>query len=254
MLHTRESGPKDAPTILFLHGGGLSGRQWTPQMQQLSDYHCLVPDLPEQGQSRATAPLTLDGAAEDVLNILSVRARDGRAHVVGSSFGGTLALHLLRVAPEYIETAVMSGGSAGLGRFLGGISLASVGMYRLLPIKTLIQLSRRQFGVPAEFWPMVQEDLELSANAGFSRNLTTAMMQLRLPTDCQMPVLAVVGEHETWYAKQAARQIATALPNARAALAPGVGHIWNLEAPELFTAMLRAWIVGECMSSTLRPL
>lgn len=254
MLYTRESGPKDAPTILFLHGGGLSGRQWTPQMQQLSDYHCLAPDLPEQGQSRATGPLTLDGAAEDVLNILSVRAHDSRAHVVGSSFGGTLALHLLRVAPEYIETAVMSGGSAGLGRLLGGISLASVGMYRLLPIKTLIQLSRRQFGVPAEFWPMVQEDLELSANANFNRNLTTAMMQLRLPKDCQVPVLAVVGERETWYAKQAARQIAKALPNAQAAIVPGVGHIWNLEAPELFTAMLRAWIIEGCTSTTLRPL
>ncbi len=35
-----------------------------------------------------------------------------------------------------------------------------------------------------------------------------------------------------------------ALP-ARAVMAPGVGHIWNLEAPDLFTETVRAWMTDQ---------
>lgn len=39
---------------------------------------------------------------------------------------------------------------------------------------------------------------------------------------------------------QAVRDIAALLPNAEGRLAPGCGHGWNVEAPDLFNAMLRA--------------
>ena len=45
-------GPEKAPTILFLHGGGISGWMWHNQVEALSaDYRCIVPDLPEHGKS-----------------------------------------------------------------------------------------------------------------------------------------------------------------------------------------------------------
>ena len=54
LLYVREMGPKEAPAILFLHGLGLSHTMWRPQFERLGDfYHCLAPDLPECGNSRA---------------------------------------------------------------------------------------------------------------------------------------------------------------------------------------------------------
>jgi len=50
-LYVREAGPAGAPTIIFLHGGGLSSAMWQPQLERLHYYHCLAPDLPEQGKS-----------------------------------------------------------------------------------------------------------------------------------------------------------------------------------------------------------
>lgn len=50
-LYLQETGSVTAPTIVFLHGGGGAGWMWQPQVEQLSDFHCLVPDLPEQGQA-----------------------------------------------------------------------------------------------------------------------------------------------------------------------------------------------------------
>ncbi len=50
-LYIHEAGAPDAPTVVFLHGLGLSGAMWQPQMERLMDFHCLAPDLPEHGKS-----------------------------------------------------------------------------------------------------------------------------------------------------------------------------------------------------------
>ncbi len=53
-----------------------------------------------------------------------------------------------------------------------------------------------------------------------------------------------MGQKETFMAKSAARELSRTLP-AKGVMVPAVGHVWNLEAPDLFTAMVRAWITGQ---------
>ena len=67
-LYVHEAGDSGAPPIVFLHGGGLSGRMWQPQLDALTDFHCLAPDLPEHGRS-GSVPFTLPGAAAAVAAI-----------------------------------------------------------------------------------------------------------------------------------------------------------------------------------------
>ena len=50
-MHYKEYGDKNASLMLFLHGGGVSGWMWDKQIQYFTHYHCIVPDLPEQGLS-----------------------------------------------------------------------------------------------------------------------------------------------------------------------------------------------------------
>src|SRR5207237_6360287 len=48
----REAGPKDAPTILLLHGIPSSSRMFEPLFARLSDrYHLVAPDYPGFGHS-----------------------------------------------------------------------------------------------------------------------------------------------------------------------------------------------------------
>src|SRR5437870_10165540 len=48
----REAGPKDAPTILLLHGLPSSSRMFEPLFARLSDrYHMVAPDYPGFGHS-----------------------------------------------------------------------------------------------------------------------------------------------------------------------------------------------------------
>jgi pimeloyl-ACP methyl ester carboxylesterase len=63
-LYFESFGNKDLPTIVFLHGGGAAGWMWKKQVEALSNrYHCLVPDLPEQGQSVNSGAFSMEKAA-----------------------------------------------------------------------------------------------------------------------------------------------------------------------------------------------
>src|ERR1700742_1578401 len=65
----REAGPKDAPTILLLHGLPSSSRMFEPLFARLSDrYHLIAPDYPGFGHSDWPDPkkfaYTFDHCAE----------------------------------------------------------------------------------------------------------------------------------------------------------------------------------------------
>src|SRR5512141_1673262 len=107
-LFTLECGPADASTLVFLHGGGGAGWMWKPQLAHFTNYHCLVPDLPEHGQSAAIGPLTVPFAAEKVAELISAKAHGGKAYVVGLSLGAQVLVSLLSQAPERVEKAVIS--------------------------------------------------------------------------------------------------------------------------------------------------
>ena len=53
----REAGPKDAPTLLLLHGLPSSSRMFEPLLTRLAgDFHMVAPDYPGFGHSDAPTP------------------------------------------------------------------------------------------------------------------------------------------------------------------------------------------------------
>lgn len=258
LLHHVEAGDPSGPLVVLLHGGGLSHRQWAPQLQRAAaegGFHLLAPDLPEQGLSAAVRPFTLEGAADGVAELVrgALKGREG-AHVAGISLGGAVGLTLLQRAPELVRSLFVSGTAAGFGKVLGGISMMSAGLYGLLPRAWLVKSAVKQFGVPPEHAEAFAEDMALSATADFTRSFTRALMGLTLPARAEVPLLVAVGERETQVAKSAARRMVRQIAGARGVLVPGAGHVWNLEAPDLYWDTLRAFVREEPLPERLSTL
>src|SRR5512137_107876 len=104
----QSSGSETGKTILFLHGGGVAGWMWDPVVARMQDFHCLVPDMPEHGQSMGTAPFTMELAANQAVELVRERAHGGKAVVAGLSEGAQVVVQMLASAPETIERAVVS--------------------------------------------------------------------------------------------------------------------------------------------------
>lgn len=253
-MYVHEVGPADAAAIVFLHGGGLSGRMWQPQCERLLQYRCIAPDLPEQGRSITIAPFLLANATRRVAELIQERVPSGRAHIVGLSLGGAVGLSLLRDYPARVDRLLVSGTAAGLGRVLAAIARAGTITFRLVGTERLIDASAKSFGIPPRCVPMFREDLRLTSNAAFMRHTIAALQALELPPRATSPTLVVVGERESWTARRAARQLIRRMEGARGFQVPNVGHVWNLEAPDLFTALVRAWVEATPLPPGLRPL
>ncbi len=69
-------------SILFLHGGGVAGWMWQPVVNLLSEFHCIVADLPEHGESAAVGPFSMVLAAEKCAELIQHPAQLHR-HTAG---------------------------------------------------------------------------------------------------------------------------------------------------------------------------
>ena len=68
----REAGPKDAPTILLLHGFPTAGHMFRDLIPQLADrFRLVAPDLPGFGQSDMPARSAFVYTFENIANVIA---------------------------------------------------------------------------------------------------------------------------------------------------------------------------------------
>lgn len=251
-LYLRESGSPTDPAIVFLHGGGLSSRQWTPQLDALSDsFYCLAPDLPEEGQSLGVGPLTMKLCVDEVAAIIREKA-NGRAHVVGLSMGGAVAVTLLAQHPDLVDHVVISGTAQPIGPLLAWLNNLNAPFLKMMSKDQIANTLAKQFGIPTSMQEHI-EDIKLLTPEAILRT-SDVLKDIVVPLEATNPVLVCVGGKETFVAKNMARKYVHTLKNARGMIAPNVGHVWNLQSPELFTNTVRAWITDVPLPSGLLPL
>lgn len=112
-------------TILLIHGACASGSDWSLVVPYLSSHHLLIPSLftnssldVVRSSRRKPGP---NQAAQSVLQrwdscyiyhlaeLVKTHARHGRAHIVGLSFGGCLAVKMTAMYPEICLSLFVSG-------------------------------------------------------------------------------------------------------------------------------------------------
>ncbi len=252
-MYLHQAGDPAAPLLLFLHGGGLSGLQWAPQLEALSGrYFCLAPDLPQQGKSVDLGPFLMEDAVARVAALLQERAPGRKAHVIGSSLGGAVALGLAKVHPERVDRLLVSGASSGLGAGLAWLTRVTAGMLAWMPLEMLVRQTFDQFKVPGQYREMLHDDLVLGLRPDFNRRVADALVTVPLPERAE--ALILVGDQETYLARRQARTLVAAIAGARGGLVRGVGHVWNLEAPERFTATVEAFVTGGALPAGVDSL
>src|SRR5262245_50437559 len=118
----REAGPKDAPTILLLHGIPTSSRQFEPLLRRLSDrFHLVAPDYPGFGHSDWPDPkkfaYTFDHLAE-VMNHFTEALGLSRYTPYMHDYGGPVGFRMALAHPERVEALIVQDAAAhneGLG-------------------------------------------------------------------------------------------------------------------------------------------
>jgi pimeloyl-ACP methyl ester carboxylesterase len=253
MLYTEESGTPGAPTILFLHGAGMTHWMWKAQVAALQDYYCLVVDLPGHGKSNHIAWESLAHTTDELTEVIQTKATDGKASVVGLSLGGYATLDLLTHHPALINRAVISGVTAEAMTLGKAMSLQMRLMSHLLQFPPVIWMQARMLNIPPEDYPEYAAGMRSMSRQTFLRILDE-ILYFHAPQALRhvhVPTLVTAGGAEMPQILNGIKTLVDLMPEAQGAVMPGVHHGWNGEAPHIFNAMLRAWFENQLLPQEL---
>lgn len=112
----REAGPKDAPTIVLLHGFPTSSHMFRNLIPALSDkYHVIAPDYPGYGNSAMPAvdafEYTFDNMASIVDQLLE-RKKIQRYSLYLMDYGAPVGFRLATKHPERVDSLIIQNGNA----------------------------------------------------------------------------------------------------------------------------------------------
>ena len=118
----REAGPKDAPTILLLHGLPSSSRMFQPLLTRLADnYHLVAPDYPGFGHSDWPDPKQFDYTFDHIASVMDDFTQAlGLSHytLYMQDYGGPVGFRMALAHPERVQALIVQDAVAhneGLG-------------------------------------------------------------------------------------------------------------------------------------------
>ena len=276
-LHVRAAGPQGAPTLVFLHGFSLDMSTWHYQWRALSDrYRCVLVDQRAHGRSSkpVSGDYSLMAMGKDVKAVLEEAVPEGPAVLVGHSMGGMAILSFARQFPEEfggrVAGVVLTDTAAsdllrevfgGLGIRLGW-ALRRVGdRYTARPdLAERLQRRIRRYGVDLTFlvgWitnfgpgaspSQVEHVSRISADAHpevWTHTLRDLVeMDLRHALKhVTVPALVIVGDRDLVTPKTSALALRAALPDARAVVITGAGHVSMMEKHRVWNEVVSGYL------------
>jgi pimeloyl-ACP methyl ester carboxylesterase len=243
-LHVRESGPKDAPAVLMLHGFGGSLHSWETWAQALSAHHRVIRfDLPGHGLSEPDpAGDYTDARSLQLTLALMDQLGVARASLVGHSIGGRIAWTFAARHPERTGRLVLVApdGFASPGFEYGKATEvpAVLGLMRHVLPKAVLRMNLAPaYADPAFLTDELTtryHDLMLAPggrDAMFKRLQQTVLTDPRpLLATIAAPTLLVWGEADAMIPVANAQDYLGAVKGSRLVTLPGVGHLPQEEA------------------------
>jgi pimeloyl-ACP methyl ester carboxylesterase len=264
-LHYEVSGQGEP--VVLIPGLGLDRSYFAAAIPQLERFAKVISlDLRGVGQSaKPPGPYSMRLWAEDVSALLD-HLGERRAHVVGSSLGGCVALELVDQRPDQVASLVLVAAFSELDRSLElnfRLRIAIVeqlGMTDVLADHMLLWTLSRRFietergkqaaaaiqqavrrNSPALYASFLRAILEfgrvLPEQAGQPK-VTERLSRIAVPT------LLVVGEEDAISRPSEMRGLQERIAGSRLVTIPGVGHLSNLENPPAFNAAVAEFVGG----------
>ncbi len=209
--------------LILLHGNGENSGYFEGQMEALSGaYHVYAIDTRGHGQTpRGERPFTIRQFAEDLLGFMDAHQIE-RAHLLGFSDGGNIAMVFAMNHPERVERLILNGANLDAGGVKRKVQIPIEIGYRVA----------RWFAGWSESARRHAEMLGLMVNEPHIEPSELARLT--------MPVLVVAGTKDM-IKESHTRLIYKSLPNAKLEFIEGDHFVAN-KCPELFNETVKRFL------------
>jgi 3-oxoadipate enol-lactonase len=242
------------PLVVLMHGIGGNRSNWHDQLPEFGRYfHAVAWDARGYGDSDDyDGELNFDDFAGDLARLLD-HFKAARAHLVGLSMGGVIALDFVTRWPERVTTLTLCDSLPGFShmsdeqrvefiRLRQEPLLAGKELGDMAPAvaKSLLGKSPR----PGSFERLVasmsalHKESYLKTIAGLAHY--TRVLKLEA---IAVPTHIVVGAEDTLTPPAMSREMARRIVGARLTIIEGAGHLSNIEQPETFNRAVLGFLM-----------
>ena len=247
----------DGPPVVLLHGGLVDRRMWDDQFEALAQrFRVIRYDLRGYGLSKGppTAYRETDDLRE-LLNHLGI----SRAHIVGLSLGGRIAIDFALQCPEMVRSLIPVGPGLGGHEFTDPAVKEQLAQTRAAFLEGNLE---RIVALFQDAWvagpqreltqvaPRVRERVQQMGMQSLRRGGMAPALPLTPPAigrlkDIHAPTLLVAGEMDQPEILRIVDRLAGEVEGARTVVIPGAAHMVNMEQPARFNAIVSEFLSGQ---------
>lgn len=250
-----DTGPKDAPALLLLHGTGASSHSFRRTIPGLSlTYRVITPDVPGHGLSAKgfAGRLGLDAMAQDLWTLLDTLHIQPKA-IIGHSAGAAIGLRMaeLRPVPHVIGLNAALGEFDGAAAFLfpiiakglATLPFASSAITTFFGRPGTVERILTGTGSPldpegrAQYLTLVRDPDHITGALGMMADWKLQGLLTRLP-ETKTRVTLIASEGDRAVPPQVSIDAAKRIPGAKLHLLPKLGHLAHEETEDGLSALI----------------
>jgi pimeloyl-ACP methyl ester carboxylesterase len=244
--HVLATGPAGAPPLVLLHAVSVSATEWYRNVDELSRHFRLyaIDAIGDCGRTEATILPSERAEYADWLFEVMEGLEVERAHVLGHSYGGFLAINFAVRYPERVDRLVLLAPAASIHPFRPAVRIllsrmGSIRSFRPSARATLQGMSHKGYVLDPEFVRLMDAVVSECTPVTIFPEVYTAdeLAQLKAPT------LLLLGDQESIYdPARAAERAERHIPNIRTVRIRDAGHLLNMEQPEAVNREIVAFL------------
>lgn len=235
------------PTIILLHGGGLSFWSWHGVVELLqAEYHVVTPIIDGHGENGDEEFRSIQDSAQKLIRYIDANY-DGHVFAIGGlSIGAQIITEVLTQRADIAKYAVIE--SALVYPIEGTTALTAPTyklFYGLIRKRWFAKLQAKTLCVPVDMFEQYYRDsLRISKQSLINLALSNGSYRL---SECiahtRAKVLIVVGEKEIGIMRKSARSVHEAIKGSVLHVAPAMKHgEMSLAHPEKYVELLKSFL------------
>jgi len=223
----KEFGEKNLPTIILLHGGGLSWWSLQGIIEALQHkYHIITPIIDGHGEDGRNTFVSIEDSAEKLISYIN--ACGGKVFAVGGlSIGAQIVSEVLSMKKDIAEYAIIESALVFPIKRAAAITVPVYNLfYGLVKHRWFSKLQAKALHVPEHMFDQYYEDsLKISKQSLINITLSSGNYVLKKGlADTQAKVLIIVGEKEMGVMKKSAQRLHEVIAGSKLYIAPAMGH------------------------------
>ena len=224
----KETENKGLPTIILLHGGGLSWWSLKPIIELLKmNYHVVTPIIDGHGEDGKETFVSIENSALKLIEYID-HQYNGKVFAIGGlSIGAQIVTEVLSLRNDIAENAIIE---SALVYPIKGTTAMTVPTYKLfyglITKRWFSKLQAKTLYVPENMFEQYYEDsLQITRESLINITLSNGNYDLKSSiSDTKARVLVIVGEKELGIMIRSAKRLHEVIADSELHIAFNMGH------------------------------